>query len=131
MSVLFRLRPRLGCVGALAAVLMLTAPAPADQPAPGNPQAETTAEIFYVGYPLEPASPERPVTFVFNGGPGAASAFLHLGALGPRALVFAETGGYLPPPGRVEDNPDTWLDFTDLVFVDPVGTGYSRTADVG
>jgi carboxypeptidase C (cathepsin A) len=94
-------------------------------------KGEVKAELFYVAYTLEPPSRERPVTFVFNGGPGAAAAFLHLGALGPRALVFAESGGYLPPPGRVEDNPDTWLDFTDLVFVDPVGTGYSRTPDGG
>src|SRR3712207_5565215 len=64
-----------------------------------------------------------------NGGPGAASAFLHLGALGPRLVAFSEVGAPLPPPARLVDNPDTWLDFTDLVFVDPVGTGYSRPAE--
>jgi carboxypeptidase C (cathepsin A) len=92
---------------------------------------ETTAEIFHVAYALEPIRPERPVTFVFNGGPGAASAFLHLGGLGPRMVAFGAEGGFLPPPARLLDNPDTWLDFTDLVFVDPVGTGYSRAAGEG
>lgn len=92
---------------------------------------ETTAAIFHVAYTVEPASPGRPVTFVFNGGPGAASAFLHLGAMGPRAVAFTAAGGYFPPPSRLVDNPDTWLPFTDLVFVDPVGTGYSRAAKEG
>ena len=92
-------------------------------------KGQTTAEIFSVAYTAEPASPERPVTFVFNGGPGAASAFLNLGGLGPRSVALSETGTFLPPPSRVVDNPDTWLAFTDLVFVDPVGTGYSRAAD--
>ena len=94
-------------------------------------KGETTAEIFHVAYMVEPASPERPVTFVFNGGPGAASAFLHLGAMGPRAIAFAPSGALLPPPARLIDNPDTWLDITDLVFVDPVGTGYSRAGKPG
>ena len=68
----------------------------------------------------------RPLTFVFNGGPGAASAFLHLGLVGPRILD-------LGPDGRdaatasLRDNPDTWLTFTDLVLIDPIGTGWSRT----
>ena len=88
-----------------------------------------TAEIFHVAYTLaEPGenARERPVTFVFNGGPGAASAYLHIGALGPRVLATAPDGSFLPPPHRLVDNPDTWLTLTDLVFVDPVGTGYSR-----
>lgn len=89
---------------------------------------ETTAELFHVAYALEPADPARPVTFVFNGGPGAASAFLNLGALGPRRVALAADGGYLPPPARLADNAESWLPFTDLVFVDPVGTGYSRAA---
>lgn len=95
--------------------------------------AEITAEIFYVAYQLriEPRSDlasRRPITFVFNGGPGAASAFLHLGAFGPRVIETAADGGFRPSPQRLMDNPDTWLDMTDLVFVDPVGTGYSREA---
>lgn len=96
-------------------------------------KGEVTAEIFYVAYTLltgadrEP-DPKRPITFVFNGGPGAASAYLHLGAIGPRVLATAENGGFLPPPQKLVDNESTWLDLTDLVFVDPVGTGYSREA---
>lgn len=93
---------------------------------------DVTAEVFYVSYRLRPgqavADPKRPVTFVFNGGPGAASAYLHLGALGPRIIATAANGEFLPPPQRLMDNPDSWLDMTDLVFVDPVGTGYSREA---
>jgi carboxypeptidase C (cathepsin A) len=94
-------------------------------------KGETTAAIFHVAYTLEPPDPARPVTFVFNGGPGAASAFLHLGGLGPRMVAFSDQGGYLPPPARLLDNPDSWLAFTDLVFVDPVGTGYSRAVEPG
>ncbi len=88
-----------------------------------------TAAIFNVAYRTEPADPGRPVTFVFNGGPGAAATYLHLGALGPRTIAVSPDGGFLPPPQRLVDNPDTWLAFTDLVFVDPPGTGYSRAAD--
>jgi carboxypeptidase C (cathepsin A) len=94
-------------------------------------RGEMTAAVFHVDYTVEPADEDRPITFVFNGGPGAASAFLHLGGLGPRVVAFSEAGGYLPPPARLVDNPDTWLPFTDLVFVDPVGTGYSRAVKPG
>ena len=66
------------------------------------------------------------MTFVFNGGPGAASVWLHLGTVGPRRVKLTENGEAPPPPYGVEDNPATWLDVTDLVFIDPVGTGYSR-----
>jgi carboxypeptidase C (cathepsin A) len=94
---------------------------------------DVTAEIFYVAYEVRsseapPERRQRPVTFVFNGGPGAASAYLHLGALGPRIIATAPDGAFLASPQRLIDNPDTWLDMTDLVFVDPVGTGYSRAA---
>lgn len=115
----------------------------------------TMAGLFYVAYTLDPegaggptaptgngqegsrgnqgatvpARHERPVTFVFNGGPGAASAYLHLGGLGPRIVQMRPDGTPTPPPARLIDNPDTWLAFTDLVFVDPPGTGYSRGAD--
>jgi len=87
------------------------------------------AQIFYVAYAAEPLDPKRPITFVFNGGPGAAAAYLHLGALGPRIVEVNDIGEFRGPPPRLADNPDTWLDMTDLVFVDPVGTGYSRTSD--
>ena len=70
----------------------------------------------------------RPVTFVFNGGPGAASVWLHLGTAGPKRISIAESGVPAAPPFRLVDNESTWLDATDLVFIDPVGTGYSRPA---
>jgi carboxypeptidase C (cathepsin A) len=76
-----------------------------------------------------PADPTRPITFVFNGGPGAASVWLHLGAVGPQRIALADDGTPLPPPSKVIDNPYTWLDTTDLVLIDPVGTGYSRAAN--
>ena len=107
-----------------------------------NPKGEPSASIFTVSYIAEPAAasaapaqagpteapaaPQRPVAFVFNGGPGAAAVFLHLGALGPRILETPPTGAVPSPPFALVDNPNTWLAFTDLVFVDPVGTGYSR-----
>src|SRR5436190_1183345 len=69
----------------------------------------------------------RPITFAFNGGPGAGAAYLQVGALGPRVLDYGG-GRELPfTSGKVIDNPDTWLDFTDLVFIDPVESGYSRS----
>ncbi|MGN6549837.1 MAG: S10 family peptidase [Pararhizobium sp.] len=88
------------------------------------------AKMFFVSDTLKaPADAKpRPITFVFNGGPGAASAYLQLGGIGPRILATGDNGGFLPPPQTLKDNPDTWLDMTDLVFVDPVGTGYSRAA---
>lgn len=89
-----------------------------------------SAEMFSVAYLAKGAEPAtRPVTFVFNGGPGAASAYLHVGALGPERVVFEENGVALAPPARLVDNEDSWLAFTDLVFIDPVGTGFSRIID--
>ncbi len=90
---------------------------------------KTLASIFYVAYTRDPQDSKRPITFVFNGGPGAASAYLHLGALGPKAIEVNAKGELLGPPPRLADNDASWLDFTDLVFVDPVGTGYSRASD--
>ncbi|HEU5082865.1 MAG TPA: hypothetical protein VFU14_05965 [Acidimicrobiales bacterium] len=89
-------------------------------------QDEPVAELFSVSYVAAEAAPARPVTFVFNGGPGASSAYLHVGALGPRRVAFDEQGLPLPPPTALVDNAESWLGFTDLVFVDPVGTGFSR-----
>jgi carboxypeptidase C (cathepsin A) len=87
-----------------------------------------TASIFTVSYivPAAAGAAPRPVSFVLNGGPGAASVFLHLGALGPKIMETPADGDAPRPPVRLVDNPSTWLRFTDLVFVDPVGTGYSR-----
>lgn len=88
---------------------------------------EPVARVFTTTYTLDGAEPgKRPVAFVLNGGPGAASAYLHLGALGPKVVRFGDDGSLPRPPAPVVDNPDTWLAFTDLVFIDPVGTGYSR-----
>ncbi|HET9717029.1 MAG TPA: carboxypeptidase [Pseudolabrys sp.] len=87
---------------------------------------EQSASVFYTAYVAKDGEANRPVTFVFNGGPGAASAFLHLGLVGPRILDFG-------PEARdasratLRDNPDTWLAFTDLVLIDPIGTGWSRS----
>ncbi len=92
-----------------------------------DPKGNTTASIFTVSYLTDGEnSSARPVSFVFNGGPGAASVFLHLGALGPQILQTPDSGAVPTPPVHLIDNPATWLGFTDLVFVDPVGTGFSR-----
>ncbi len=88
------------------------------------------AQVAVISYMAESPGP-RPVTFVFNGGPGASSAYLHLGALGPRILATGSDGGVPTPPPRLLDNPDSWLAFTDLVFIDPVGTGFSRATKSG
>jgi carboxypeptidase C (cathepsin A) len=83
------------------------------------------ADIAFIAYTLDGAKPsERPVSFVLNGGPGDASAWLQLGALGPWRLPLAGAAPSTPP--LAIPNADTWLDFTDLVFIDPVGTGFSR-----
>jgi carboxypeptidase C (cathepsin A) len=88
---------------------------------------EVEAHIFYIAYTLDGQQPEhRPLTFSFNGGPGSASVWLHLGAIGPKRVPMQPDGMMPPPPFRLIDNEYTWLDHTDLVFIDPVGTGYSR-----
>jgi carboxypeptidase C (cathepsin A) len=87
------------------------------------------ASIFYVAYTRDPQDTKRPITFVFNGGPGAASAYLHLGAIGPKSVEVNAKGELQGPPSRLVTNDASWLDFTDLVFVDPVGTGYSRVGE--
>src|SRR3954453_15102278 len=88
------------------------------------------ASVFYIAYTLDgvkdPAT--RPVTFSFNGGPGGAAVWGHLGRVGPRRVARTDEGFGLPPPGRLVDNEDSILDTTDLVFIDPVSTGYSRPA---
>lgn len=85
--------------------------------------------MFYIAYTREGASPaSRPITFVFNGGPGSSSVWLHLGAWGPRRVRLLPNGDAPPPPYTFEDNPHTLLDQTDMVFIDPIGTGYSRAA---
>lgn len=87
------------------------------------------AKVFYVAYRRADATAsDRPVTFAFNGGPGSSSVWLHMGALGPRRVpVVGDSTDVLPPPYDLVDNEYTWLRFTDLVFIDPVTTGYSRS----
>ncbi len=85
------------------------------------------ASVFFVAYTLDGADPAtRPVTFAFNGGPGSSSVWLHLGLLGPKRVELDDEGRAPPPPGRLVDNDCSLLDRSDLVFIDPVGTGYSR-----
>ena len=86
------------------------------------------AEFFFIAYTKE-KHPARPLTFSFNGGPGSSSVWLHLGLLGPRRVVMEYDGGLPKPPYQLTDNEFSLLDETDLVFIDPVSTGYSRPAE--
>jgi len=88
-----------------------------------------TGEVVCTSYVMEGA--DRPVTFAFNGGPGAASVYLNLGAIGPKHVAFGDEGDSPSNPPVLTDNPGTWLDFTDLVFIDPIGTGFSRSLESG
>ena len=87
------------------------------------------AEIFSVAYVASEGDRSRPVTFVFNGGPGAASAYLHMGAVGPQRVDFPPDGTLPTMPPCLVENESSWLAFSDLVFVDPVGTGFSRVIE--
>lgn len=88
-------------------------------------KGKTIADVMFVAY-IVPGK-DRPVTFALNGGPGASSVYLNLGALGPKRVQFGAEGDSPSDPAIAHDNPGTWLDFTDLVFIDPVGTGFSRS----
>ena len=89
---------------------------------------ELEARMFFMAYTLDGAADpaKRPLMFSFNGGPGSSSVWLHLGALGPRRVKMLDDGGLPPAPYELVDNEHTWLGETDLVFIDPVGTGFSR-----
>jgi len=128
----------LAALAVLLAALSLSSPAAAQglpgkfstkaglMPVGENPEAPA-AELFYTAYTLDGANPaQRPITFCFNGGPGAASVYLHMAALGPMTIEMRADGGLPSVPARLVPNPQTWLHFTDLVFIDPVQTGYSR-----
>jgi carboxypeptidase C (cathepsin A) len=95
-----------------------------------NEQGDTEAEIFFMAYTRDGAASAatRPLMFSFNGGPGSSSVWLHLGALGPRRVKMRTDGAMPSPPYQLVENPFTWLDQTDLCFIDPVGTGYSRAS---
>ncbi|MEO6839286.1 MAG: peptidase S10 [Bradyrhizobium sp.] len=95
-------------------------------------KGEPQADIAFTAYQLDGADPAtRPVTFLFNGGPGAASAYLQLGIAGPWRLPINGDAGVSSASPDLRPNAETWLDFTDLVFIDPVGTGYSRFVATG
>src|SRR3974390_3396029 len=96
-----------------------------------DPTGKIDAEMFFVAYTLDGADPaKRPLTFSFNGGPGSASFWLHMGALGPRTVVLQPEGWMPEAPYRLHDNQYTPLDTTDIVMIDAIGTGYSRPADM-
>ncbi|MFP5206733.1 MAG: S10 family peptidase [Acidobacteriota bacterium] len=86
---------------------------------------KAAGDVVVTAYTME--GRDRPVTFAFNGGPGASSVYLNFGAIGPKHLNFGYEGESPSDPTVLEDNPGTWLDFTDLVFIDPIGTGFSRS----
>jgi carboxypeptidase C (cathepsin A) len=84
-----------------------------------------SGEVVFTAYTME--GKDRPVTFALNGGPGASSVYLNFGAIGPKHIQFGDQGDSPSDPAILTDNPGTWLDFTDLVFIDPIGTGFSRS----
>lgn len=89
------------------------------------------AQVFFVSYVKDGSGPKakRPITFSFNGGPGSSSVWLHLGVLGPRRVVLQDDGNLPKPPYELTDNEYSLLDQTDLVFIDPMNTGYSRPVE--
>jgi carboxypeptidase C (cathepsin A) len=89
-----------------------------------NEFGEIEAQMFYMAYTVP--GKDRPLMFSFNGGPGSPSVWLHLGALGPKRVKMTEAGEFPPPPHELIDNEMTWLEHTDLVFIDPINTGFSR-----
>ncbi len=99
-----------------------------DRTDPAKPEVKT-GEVVVTSYTLDGAGDkeDRPVTFAMNGGPGASSVYLNFGAIGPKHIEFAQQGDSPSDPPRLTDNPGTWLPFSDLVFIDPVGTGFSRS----
>jgi carboxypeptidase C (cathepsin A) len=103
-----------------------------------NRDDKTEGVVMYTAFTLDEGKSDakgegksgathRPVTFALNGGPGASSVYLDLGAIGPKHIVFGNEGDSASDPATLTDNPGTWLDFTDLVFIDPIGTGFSRS----
>jgi len=94
-----------------------------------NDTGKTIAKIFFIYYRKDgEEAGKRPVTFTFNGGPGSSSVWLHLGAVGPKRVLLADDGTAPPPPYQYINNEYSWMDKTDLVFIDPVSTGYSSPA---
>ncbi|HEX5239162.1 MAG TPA: peptidase S10 [Sphingomicrobium sp.] len=92
-------------------------------------KGKVIGQVVYTAYTVPAARYARPVTFAFNGGPGASSVFLNMGAIGPKHVNFGVQGDSPSDSAVLHDNPNSWLDFTDLVFIDPVGTGFSRSLE--
>ncbi len=99
-----------------------------DRTDPAKPETKA-GEVVVTSYTLDGVkdAADRPVTFAMNGGPGASSVYLNFGAIGPKHIPFAQQGDSPSDPPRLTDNPGTWLPFSDLVFIDPIGTGFSRS----
>ncbi|WP_446744868.1 S10 family peptidase [Silvibacterium acidisoli] len=91
-----------------------------------NKDGKQVGSVVYTAYTVDGAN--RPVTFALNGGPGASSVYLNFGAIGPKRLKVGNEGDSASDPTTLSDNPNSWLDFTDLVFIDPIGTGFSRSS---
>ncbi len=91
-----------------------------------NEKEEVESQLFFHYYKLEGGGAERPLVFTFNGGPGSPSVWLHMGAVGPYRVKMMPDGDMPAPPYTLEENHETWLKHADLVFIDPVGTGFSR-----
>jgi carboxypeptidase C (cathepsin A) len=94
-------------------------------------KGKRSASMFFIAYTRKdaPDASKRPITFCFNGGPGSSSVWLHLGAFGPRRVLMSDEGEALRPPTKLVENEWSILDLTDLVFIDPISTGYSRPAE--
>lgn len=95
-----------------------------------NDKDEPDALIYYTAYTRSDAKDagQRPIAFLYNGGPGSSSLWLHMGSFGPKRVATVNAGATPPAPYKLEDNPNCLLDKTDLVFIDPVGTGFSKAA---
>ena len=93
----------------------------------GGADDKKIGEVVFTAFTMDGA--DRPVTFAMNGGPGASSVYLDFGAIGPKHVAFGDEGDSPSDPATLTDNPGTWLDFTDLVFIDPIGTGFSRSLE--
>ena len=98
-----------------------------------NEQGEPVASLYYTAYTRSDTDDvsHRPLSFIYNGGPGSASLWLHMGAFGPRRVVVDDPNATAPPPFRLVDNAGSILDATDMVFIDPVGTGFSKPVGKG
>jgi carboxypeptidase C (cathepsin A) len=98
-----------------------------------NEKDEAIGALYYTAYTRTDAkdAAQRPISFIYNGGPGSASAWLHMGAFGPRRVVTTDAAFTPPPPYQIVDNTSSLIDVTDMVFIDPIGTGFSKPVGKG